>query len=159
MPQGFQNSDYPPDNILPLYCDAHTLPTRCRVRVANTDQRFCGILHYLEMFCSCLNKREKRLKLRAVPCQFPKKNFYRSSEVQLKLHYSSLNCCFGGLMLRNSFTSILAKRALAFKDNLFLERIILLVYRNQFQADLKKFSCRLNSLYVCKGLNERKSGI
>lgn len=59
MQHCLQNNDYLPDNILLLYYDAHMLPIHCRVRAANTDQRFCGILHYLEMFCSCQNKREK----------------------------------------------------------------------------------------------------
>lgn len=54
-----KNRDYIPDNILLLYYDAHMPPICCRVHVANRDRQFCGILHYLEMFCSCLDKREK----------------------------------------------------------------------------------------------------
>lgn len=93
-------------------------------------------------------QKEKRPKLTAVPSFTFQTNFYSSSEVQLKLHYGSLNCSFGGWILRNSFTSILAKRPSAFKDNLFLERLILLAYINQFQAGLKKFSSRPDSLNV-----------
>ena len=59
MQHCLKNSDYIPDNILLLYYDAHMLPIRYRVYAANRDQQFCGILHYLEMFCSCLDKREK----------------------------------------------------------------------------------------------------
>lgn len=59
MQHCLKNSDYIPDNILLLYYDAHMLPIHCRVYAANMDQQFCGILHYLEMFCSCLDKREK----------------------------------------------------------------------------------------------------
>lgn len=59
MQHCLQNKGYLPDNTLLLYYDAHMLPIHCRVRVANTDQQSCGILRYLEMFCSCLDKSEK----------------------------------------------------------------------------------------------------
>lgn len=151
-----QHSDYIPDNILLLYCGAHMLPIHCRVYPAGRDQPSGGILCYLEMFYSCLDKREK------------KKNKIKSCSLLglqsrlLQLSWSTtktlLHCSFGGWILpRTSFTSVLAKRASTLEDNPFLERLILLGYRKRFQAGLKKFSCRMDSRPDCKSLNESKS--
>lgn len=150
-----KKSDHIPDNIPLLYCDVHMPPTHCRVYAASRDQLFCGILHYLETFCSCLDRRGKKTKIKS--CSFlclPGK-LLQLSRSTIK---TSLNRGFGGWILtRSSFTPVLAKRPPEFADNLFLERLILLGYRNQFQAGLQEFFCRMGSLMVwLQRLNESK---